>query len=43
MVTKRETRGNRAIEDYAKDSGEEVSTKMDCVLLSNSYRIVKDL
>ena len=31
-----------AIDDYAKDGGEELFTKMHCVLLSNSYRIVKD-
>ena len=30
------------IDDYAKDGGEELFTKMHCVLLSNSYRIVED-
>ena len=32
-----------AIDDCAKDGGEEFFTEMQCVLLSNSYRIVKDL
>ena len=31
------------IDDCAKDGGEEFFTEMQCVLLSNSYRIVKDL
>ena len=31
-----------AIDDCAKDGGKEFFTKMHCVLLSNSYRIVKD-
>ena len=31
-----------AIDDYAKDSGEEFFTKKHCVLQSNSYRIVED-
>ena len=30
------------IDDCAKDGGKEFFTKMQCVLLSNSYRIVKD-
>ena len=32
----------RPIDDYAKDGGKELFTKMPCVLQSNSYRIVKD-
>ena len=31
------------IDDCAKDGGEEFFTKMHCVLLSNSHRIVEDL
>ena len=31
-----------AIDDYAKDGGEEVFAEMHCVLESNPYRIVKD-
>ena len=30
------------IDNYAKDGGEELFTKMNCVLQSNSYGIVKD-
>ena len=33
----------KTIDDCAKDGGEEFFTEMQCVLLSNSYRIVKDL
>ena len=32
-----------AIDDCAKAGGEEFFTKMQCVPLLNSYRIVKDL
>ena len=31
-----------SIDDYAKDGGEELFTKMHCILESNSYRVVKD-
>ena len=31
-----------SIDDYAKDGGEELFTKMHRVLSSKSYRIVKD-
>ena len=31
-----------SIDDYAKDGGEELFTKMHWVLQSNSYRIVKE-
>ena len=34
---------NFTIDDYAKDGGDELFTKMHCILLSNCYRIVKDL
>ena len=32
----------KRIDDYAKDGGEELSTKMHCVISSNFYRMVKD-
>ena len=30
--------GHPSVDDYAKDSGEELFTKMHCVLRSKSYR-----
>ena len=34
--------GMRVIDDYAKDGGKELFTKIHCILRSNSYRIVQD-
>ena len=35
-------RGITTVDDCANDGGEELFTKMRCVLELNSYRIVKD-
>ena len=31
-----------SIDDFAKDGGEELFTKMHCAFKSNSYRIIKE-